>query len=135
MKRQRVWHDTNEKAKFVCDGAKVTCPFNSALVGTLKVTSTFIKLQDKPWATVEDKNNAQNLLFKGVCNHPRWGSHKPPCKNVMNLTQWENVSQTVIGVRHALLVRSSIPCTVSNHNISYIVDRPLRLHLMLLPKS
>ena len=120
MKRQRVWHDTNEKAKFVCDGAKVTCPFNSALVGTLKVTSTSIKLQDKPWATVEDKNNAQNLLFKGVCNHPRWGSHKPPCKNVMNLTQWENVSQTVIGVRHALLVRSSIPCTVSNHNIKIV---------------
>ena len=120
MKRQWVWHDTNEKAKFVCDGAKVTCPFNSALVGTLKVTSTSIKLQDKPWATVEDKNNAQNLLFKGVCNHPRWGSHKPPCKNVMNLTQWENVSQTVIGVRHALLIRSSIPCTVSNHNIKIV---------------
>ena len=120
MKRQRVWHDANEKDKFVCDGAKVTCPFNSALVGTLKVTSTSIKLQDKPWATVGDKNNAQNLQFKGVCNHPRWGSQKPPCKSVINLTQWKNASQTVIGVRDALLVKSTIPCTVSNHDLKFV---------------
>ena len=120
MKRQRVWHDANEKVKFVCDGAKVTCPFNSALVGTLKATSTSIKLQDKPWATVGDKNNAKNLQFKGVCNHPRWGSHKPPCNSVINLTKWENASQTVIGVRDALLVKSTIPCTVSNHKIKIV---------------
>lgn len=120
QKRHRVWHDTNEKVKFVCDGAKVTCPFNSALVGILKITSTSIKLQDKPWATVGDKNNAQNIQFKGVCNHPCWGSNKPLCKRVINLTQWENVSRTVVGEGYALLVKSTIPCTVSNHNIKII---------------
>lgn len=109
------WQDFNEGVKYVCDGAKIQCPY-CVSIGVLKVTSTKIKLQDKLQATTGDKIGAVNLKFAGACLHPSQQkplSFPPSCQNIINLGSWENYSDTYLNNEHALLVRSTIKCNIS----------------------
>ena len=118
--KERKWRDPNEDVKYVCEGGKVRCKHCSSPVATLKVTTENVMLQDKPWATVGDNNGQANFGFTGICTHPKWGNHKPPCKSVISLGQWANHSETIIGNHHALLVKSTIRCMVSGENLKIV---------------
>ena len=118
--KERKWRDPNEDVKYVCEGAKVQCRYCSSPLASLKVTAESVMLQDKPWATVGDNNGQANFGFTGICTHPKWGNHKPPCKAVISLGQWANCSGTIIGNHHALLVKSTIRCMVSGENLKIV---------------
>ncbi|WP_280647789.1 MULTISPECIES: DUF4280 domain-containing protein [unclassified Dysgonomonas] len=119
-KQEREWAALNENAKYVCQGGKVQCPFASPDTADIIVTSTTIKLQDKPWATVGDKDGKVNFNFTGLCKHPSHGSNKPPCKAVISLGEWKDYSETLIDNKNALVVRSTIPCMVSSQDLRII---------------
>jgi hypothetical protein len=119
-KQEREWADVNEQVKFVCQGGKVQCQFCSVAEADIIVTSNTIMLQDKPWATVKDKDGKINFNFTGVCNHPSQKkpfTPPPPCKAVINLGEWKDFSETIIGDNNALLVKSTIPCMVSGQDL------------------
>ncbi len=118
--KERKWRDPNEDVKYVCEGAKVQCRYCSSPLASLKVTAESVMLQDKPWATVGDNNGQANFGFTGICTHPKWGNHKPPCKAVISLGQWANYSGTIIGNHHALLVKSTIRCMVSGEDLKIV---------------
>ncbi|MDR3062270.1 MAG: DUF4280 domain-containing protein, partial [Dysgonamonadaceae bacterium] len=123
-KKEREWADVNEKQKFVCHGGKVQCPFANPPMADIIVTSSTIMLQDKPWASVKDKDGKVNFNFTGVCTHPsqqKPSAPPPPCKAVISLGEWKDYSDTMIGDNNALLVKSTIPCTISGQDLK-IVD-------------
>lgn len=116
------WMNPADFNKFVCDGAKVQCMFCAA-PGTLKATSTRIMLQDKPFATEGDKDGKINFNFQGPCMHPSQQKPNvppPPCKSIISLGEWMNVSKTYIGNDHALIGGSMIVCTVSGAPIRIV---------------
>lgn len=116
------WKDPAEAFKFVCDGAKLQCMFCAA-PGTLKATSTRVMLQDKPFATAGDKDGKININFQGVCMHPSQQKPNlppPPCKSIISLGQWMNVSKTFIGNERALIGGSMITCSISGSPIRII---------------
>lgn len=121
-KEEMKWNDVNEPVKYVCQGAKVLCMYCSVPIGDIMVTSTQVKLQDTFWATNGDRNGAPapNIVFKGLCMHPRWGISRPPCISVIQLGVWKNVSQTHIDNHNALLRKSTIPCLHSMQDIQII---------------
>lgn len=121
-KEEMKWNDVNEPVKYVCQGAKVLCMYCSVPIGDIMVTSTQVKLQDTFWATNGDRNGAPapNIVFKGLCMHPRWGISRPPCISVIQLGAWKNVSQTHIDNYNALLRKSTIPCLHSMQDIQII---------------
>lgn len=121
-KEEMKWNDVNEPVKYVCQGAKVLCMYCSVPIGDIMVTSTQVKLQDTFWATNGDRNGAPapNIVFKGLCMHPRWGISRPPCISVIQLGVWKNVSQTHIDNYNALLRKSTIPCLHSMQDIQII---------------
>lgn len=119
-KQENKWADPNEHAKYVCQGGKVECSFCSPAFADIIVTSTTISLQDKPWATVEDKDGKKNFNFIGVCTHPsqqKPGSPPPPCKTVISLGEWKNFSESKIDEKKALVVQSTIPCMISGQDL------------------
>ena len=78
-------------------------------------------LQDKPWATIGDKDGKTNFGFTGMCMHPSQQKPMvppPPCNSIISLGEWKDFSQTVIGNHNALLVKSTIPCTISGEDIT-----------------
>ncbi len=93
----------------VINGATLKCPY-AQKEGTLKVTSNELKLQDQLWATEGDGCNMVNLQFPGVCNHPKWGSNKPACMGVINLSPWQNVGTTTVQEQKVLVKESYITC-------------------------
>lgn len=118
--KEREWADVNEQLKFVIHGGKAQCPFASPAIADIIVTSNTVMLQDKPFATIKDKDGKVNFNFTGVCNHPsqkRSSSPPPPCKSVINLGEWENFSETMINDDNALLVKSTIKCNVSGQDL------------------
>jgi hypothetical protein len=87
------------------------------------VTSSTIMLQDKPWASVKDKDGIMNFNFTGVCNHPsqqKPSAPPPPCKAVISLGEWEDFSESMVGNNNALLVQSTIPCMTSGQDLQII---------------
>lgn len=115
-KQDSKWSDPNEHAKYVIMGGKIECSFCSPTFADIIVTSTTVKLQDKPWVTVDDKDGKKNFNFTGVCKHPsqqKPGSPPPPCKAVISLGAWKNFSKTLIDGKNAILVESTIPCMIS----------------------
>lgn len=121
--KEAKWADVNEQQKFVCQGGKVQCQFCTPPIADIIVTSSTIMLQDKPWATVKDKDGKVNFNFTGVCNHPSQQkpfSTPPPCKAVINLGEWKDYSETIIGDTNALLVKSTIPCMISGQDLKII---------------
>ncbi|MDH6310035.1 hypothetical protein M2451_002925 [Dysgonomonas sp. PFB1-18] len=122
-KQEREWTDPNENAKYVCHGGKVQCQFCNVPISEIIVTSTTVLLQDKPWATVKDKNGLVNLNFTGLCMHPSQQKPMcppPPCKAVINLGEWKNYSETKIDNMNALVVQSTIPCMISGQDLKIV---------------
>jgi hypothetical protein len=122
-KQEREWSDPNEHAKYVCMGGKVQCPFASPDSAEIIVTSTTIQLQDKPWATIKDKDGKVNFNFVGVCKHPsqqKPGSPPPPCKTVISLGEWKDYSETKVDNINALVVQSTIACMISGQDLKII---------------
>ena len=74
-KKEREWRDINEDYKYVCQGGKIQCTFANPPIADIIVTSTTVMLQDKPWATVGDKDGVINFNFTGVCMHPSQQNH------------------------------------------------------------
>lgn len=119
-KQNSKWSDPNEHAKYVIQGGKVECSFCSPMFATIIVTSTTVKLQDKPWATVDDKDGKKNFNFTGVCKHPsqqKPGSPPPPCKAIITLGVWKGFSETLIDGKNALVAQSTIPCMISGQDL------------------
>lgn len=104
--------------EFVIDGAKLKCTLCSKPEGKLVVTSNTVSLQDKFWATEDDKGKP-NLIFQGNCL--KFSNNPPPCTGVIAVTKWEN---TAIGVKvndkAALLESSMIMCTTGGVPITII---------------
>lgn len=119
-KKEHKWADVNDPVKYICQGGKVQCLFCSFPKADILVTSSTIMLQDKPWATVADKDGKVNFNFTGVCTHPSHGSNKPPCKAVISLGDWKDISNTYIGNNNALLMKSTIPCMISGQDLKII---------------
>lgn len=122
-KKEREWKDLNEKDKFVCHGGKIQCTFCNPPIADIIVTSNTIMLQDKPFATIKDKDGKKNFNFTGLCMHPsqqKPGAPPPPCKSVISLGEWKNFSDTMIGNDNALLVKSTIPCMISGQDLEII---------------
>lgn len=122
IEKEREWQDIEEPFRFVCHGGKAECKYCSTPADII-VTSNTISLQDKYWATVADKDGKVNLDFKGVCNHPSQQKPlcpPPPCKAVIQLSEWKNYSNTHINDDYALLVQSTIPCMISGEDIKII---------------
>lgn len=129
--KKRKWEDINESLKYVCEGGKVQCPYCSTPIADIKVTSTDIMLQDKPWATIGDNDGKVNFNFKGNCLHPSQQKPlcpPPPCKSIINLGKWSDYSCAIVGNNEALLVKSKIPCCISMENLT-IVDSGQRAEL------
>ncbi len=105
--------------KYVIDGAKVKCTMCSKPEGKLMVTSNTISIQDKFWATEDDKGKP-NVIFQGNCL--KFSNNPPPCQSVMALSQWQ---KTAIGVtidnKAPLLENSLIMCTTGGVPVT-IVD-------------
>jgi Domain of unknown function (DUF4280) len=102
-----------EKRELVMDGAKLKCEYAQGL-GTLKVTSNEILLQDKVIATVGDGNNMVNLQFQGTCGHPKWPAQNmspPPCMSVIKLSPWQNPGTGFMQTQKVLVKESTITCT------------------------
>lgn len=121
--KKRQWKDPNEQLKYVCQGAKIQCKYCNPPIAMLTVTAETIMLQDKPWATVGDKDGKVNFGFTGVCTHPSQQkpmSPPPPCKGIISLGEWSDYSETMIGNHNALLVKSKIPCTISGEDLEII---------------
>lgn len=121
--KKREWKDPDEQVKYVCQGAKVQCKYCNPPIAMLTVTAETIMLQDKPWATVGDKDGKTNFTFTGVCMHPSQQkpmSPPPPCKSIISLGEWKDFSETVVGNHNALLVKSKIPCMISNEDLVII---------------
>ena len=118
--KKRKWRDPNEDVKYVCQGGKIQCKYCSSPIALLTVTAETVMLQDKPWATIGDNVGKVNFGFTGICTHPKWGNQKPPCKSVINLGQWKDFSETIIGNNQALLVKSTIPCMVSGEDLKIV---------------
>lgn len=121
--KKREWTDKNEQVKFVCQGAKVQCKYCNPPIANLIVTTETVKLQDKLWATVGDKDGKKNFGFTGVCMHPSQQKPlcpPPPCKGVIRLGEWIDYSETIIGNSNALLVKSKIPCMISVENLEIV---------------
>ena len=119
--KEEKWKDVNEQQKFVCQGGKIQCSFCATPIANILVTSSTIMLQDKPWATVKDKDGKVNFNFTGLCNHP--SQQKPsasPCKTVISLGEWKDYSETMVGDNKALLVKSAIPCNISGQDLKII---------------
>ena len=119
-KQDNKWSDPNEHAKYVIMGGKIECSFCSPTFADIIVTSAKVKLQDKLWATVDDKDGKKNFNFTGVCKHPsqqKPGSPPPPCKAVISLGAWKNFSKTLIDGKNALVVQSTIPCMISGQDL------------------
>lgn len=122
-KQDNKWSDPNEHAKYVIMGGKVECSFCSPTFADIIVTSTTVKLQDKPWVTVDDKDGKKNFNFTGVCKHPsqqKPGSPPPPCKAVISLGAWKDFSKTLIDGKNAIVVESTIPCMISGQDLKII---------------
>jgi Domain of unknown function (DUF4280) len=103
----------SEKRELVMDGAKLKCEFAQGL-GTLKVTSNEILLQDKVVATVGDGNNMVNLQFQGTCGHPKWPGQNmspPPCMSVIKLSPWQKLGTGFMQEQKVLVKESTITCT------------------------
>lgn len=115
QQQEEVWADENEPFKFVCEGGKVKCEYHASEV-EIKPTSTQVMLQDKPYATTEDKDGKTNFTFTSVCTHPKW-KEKPPCLSVISLKEWKDFSETKIDNYNALLHKSTIPCSVSGKDL------------------
>lgn len=118
--KEEKWGDVNEPLKFVCQGAKVECQFCSPSIGIIMPTSTQVMLQDKPYATNKDNDGKVNFNFVGVCTHPSQQKPfcpPPPCKAVISLGAWKDVSDTNTDDYQAILVRSTIPCMVSGMDL------------------
>lgn len=118
--KERVWKNPNDPFKYVCHGGTVECPFCSPTSAPIIVTSNTLKLQDKPWTTVQDKDGKVNFNFAGVCKHPsqqKPGSPPPPCKTVISLGSWKGYSETHINNDKALLMKSTIPCNISGQEL------------------
>ena len=136
-KAEREWKDMNEDFKFVCQGGKVQCPFGAPPIADIIVTSSTIMLQDKPWATVKDKDGRVNFNFTGVCNHPsqqKPSAPPPPCKAVISLGEWKNYSDTMVGDNNALLVKSTIPCNISGQDLKIIHSGQMAVLTQIKPK-
>lgn len=121
--KKKEWKDPDEDTKYVCHGGKVQCMYCNPPIADIIVTTETIMLQDKPWATVGDKDGKVNFGFTGVCMHPSQQkplSPPPPCKAVISLGQWKDFSDTLVGNHHALLAKSTIPCTISGGDIKII---------------
>lgn len=119
-KKEREWKDLTEKDKYVCHGGKIQCTFCNPPIADIIVTSTTIMLQDKPFATIKDKDGKKNFNFTGLCMHPsqqKPGAPPPPCKSVISLGEWKDFSETMIGNDNALLVKSTIPCMISGQDL------------------
>ncbi len=105
--------------KYAIDGAKVKCTMCSKPEGKLMVTSNTISIQDKFWATEDDKGKP-NVIFQGNCL--KFSNNPPPCQSVMALSQWK---KTAIGVtidnKAPLLENSLIMCTTGGVPVT-IVD-------------
>jgi hypothetical protein len=135
-KKAMNWRDVNEMIKFVNQKGKVICPFCSVPVGDFMITSTQVKLQDTFYATSGDRMGTPkpNLVFKGICTHPKWGTYPPPCISVIQLGFWKNVSNTHIDSYSALLRKSTIPCIHSMKDIQIIHSGQLAVINELKPK-
>ncbi len=121
LQKENKWKDVNDPVKFVIMGGKVECKFCSSPIADLIVTSTDITMQDKPWATVGDSDGKINFAFTGVCNHPSQQkplTPPPPCKAVISLGQWKDYSNTMVNDDNALLMKSTIPCMISNQDLT-----------------
>lgn len=122
-KKEEQWADVSEPLKFVCQGGKAQCTFCNPPMADIIVTSSTIMLQDKPWASIKDKDGKVNFNFTGVCTHPsqqKPGAPPPPCKAVISLGEWKDFSETMVGNNNALLVQSTIPCMISGQDLKII---------------
>ena len=129
--KRRKWANPNEQQKFVIHGGKIMCTFCTIPIADLIVTSSTIMMQDKPWASVADKNGKINFNFTGFCNHPsqqKLFMPPPLCKAIINLGEWQDFSDVMVGDNNALLVRSTIPCMISGQDLK-IVDSGQRARL------
>ena len=118
-KEERVWADVNESQKFVNEKGKVKCKYCSEQETCLKVTSNDISLQDVPYVTNADKDGKVNFKFKGTCGHPsqQKPSGPPPCLSVVKLAEWKDYAEVHVNDDYALIVKSTIPCMISNEDI------------------
>lgn len=93
---------------YVCDGAIIECKLCTKPEGILKVTSNQIKIQDKLFANVNDKEKT-NLIFEGNCKKSPYQSQ--PCVAVIKVDKWLGVADALIQDGQALLEDSTIMCT------------------------
>ena len=93
--------------KFVIDGAKLECKMCTVPQGTLKVQLDTPATQDKPTATVAEKDS-MSLVFKGNCK--KSFNSSSPCKTVMQLEEWQNIGNAKVQDHEPLLFKSTIKC-------------------------
>lgn len=119
QEKKREWADVDEPLKFVNQAGKVRCEYckGAAVEAGLKVTSTEVLLQDKPYMTTGDNNGKINFLFEGNCLAV---SNNPPCISVIELGKWEKASDVHIDNNYALIVRSTIKCARSGEDIQIV---------------
>jgi hypothetical protein len=135
--KEREWSDLEEDYKFVCHGGKVQCQFCAPPIADIIVTSSTIMIQDKPWASVKDKDGIVNFNFTGVCTHPsqqKPSAPPPPCKAVISLGEWKDYSDTMVGDNNALLVKSTIPCNISGQDLKIIHSGQMSTPTEIEPK-
>ncbi|MFV0345384.1 MAG: DUF4280 domain-containing protein [Bacteroidales bacterium] len=92
---------------YVCDGAKIECKLCTKPQGTLVVSSNQVKLQDKFFATIKDKQKL-NLVFEGNCKKS-WLS-ATPCAALIAPDEWQNPGDLTVQDSPVLHEDSTIMC-------------------------
>lgn len=100
--------------KFVIDGAKIKCDLCTVPIGDLKVNYDTPSIQDKPTATVVEKDQ-KSLIFKGNCKKSPYQSS--PCASVMKLADWKNPGTVYFQDELPILQRSTIKCEYGGTDI------------------
>lgn len=112
LEKQKYWSDIEEQRKFVIHGGKLECTSCTNPIGQMNVTTPTASIQGKICATTNDNNGKINTVFSGQClAFP--SITKPPCQAVIQLTQWDNPSETNMNDYKGLLVRSTNNCMIS----------------------
>lgn len=121
MEEKRKEREKHKKAadgmRLVVSGAKIQCTLCTNPIGTLMVTSLTPTIQNKPIATIKDKEKA-NLMFTGTCS--KSPNAAVPCLAVIVPGMWQETGKVMVQNSSPLLFKSTIKCMFGGVDIKFV---------------
>ena len=121
MEGKRKEREKHQKAadgmRIVISGAKIQCSLCTNPMGTLMVTSPNPTIQNKPIATINDKEKT-NIMFTGTCS--KSPNAAAPCISVIIPGMWQDTGKVKIQNSSPLLFKSTIKCMFGGVDIKFV---------------